>query len=71
MIKKGDRVYHWQEMNEIGRVVEIFTKKNNQLTVGGTTDTIVYYRVEYDSINNPNEKILKTFRSGDIQKYFD
>tara|TARA_B100001121_G_C18593300_1_gene575741 strand:+ start:876 stop:1073 length:198 start_codon:yes stop_codon:yes gene_type:complete len=65
MIKVGDKVYHWQEMNKVGVVVEILRDKNNQMTVGGTTDVRVYYKVQY-----LNEQTV-IHRSGDIHKYYD
>jgi len=65
MIKKGDKVYHWQTINKIGTVVDIITETNNQMTVGGTTEAKIYYVIEY-----PNAK-SEIHRSGDIQKHFD
>tara|TARA_B100000963_G_C22631883_1_gene675369 strand:+ start:2812 stop:3009 length:198 start_codon:yes stop_codon:yes gene_type:complete len=65
MIKKGDKVYYYQTMNRVGTVVEIITERNNQLTVGGTSDARVFVRVEY-----PEGDII-TYRRGDIQKNFD
>ena len=65
MIKKGDKVYHWQTINKIGTVVDIITESNNQMTVGGTTAARVYYVIQY-----PDQKLVK-YRSGDIQKHFD
>jgi len=66
MIKIGDRVYHFQSMHNIGTVVDIITIKNNQLTVGGTTQARVYAKVKFDH----DEKII-TYNMGDLQKYFD
>ena len=65
MIKTGDKVYYYQTMNRVGTVVEIITERNNQLTVGGTSEARVFVRVEY-----PEGEIL-TYRRGDIQKNFD
>ena len=65
MIKIGDKVYYYQTMNRVGTVVDIITEKNNQLTVGGTTQARVYVKVEY-----PEGEII-TYRRGDIQKSFD
>ena len=65
MIKKGDKVYHWQTINKVGTVIDILTESNTQMTVGGTTDARVYYVIQY-----PDQKIVK-HRSGDIQKHFD
>ena len=65
MIKTGDKVYYYQTMNRIGTVVEIITERNNQLTVGGTSEARVFIRVEY-----PEGDII-TYRRGDIQKSFD
>ena len=65
MIKTGDKVYYYQTMNRIGTVVEMITERNNQLTVGGTSEARVFVRVEY-----PEGDII-TYRRGDIQKSFD
>lgn len=65
MIKLGDKVYHWQEMNKIGEVIEIIKDKNNQMTVGGTTDVRIYYEVEYENGE------IKVYNSGDIQKHYE
>ena len=65
MIKTGDKVYYYQTMNRIGTVVEIITERNNQLTVGGTSEARVFVRVEY------TEGDIITYRRGDIQKSFD
>ena len=65
MIKTGDKVYYYQTMNRVGTVVELITERNNQLTVGGTSEARVFVRVEY-----PEGDII-TYRRGDIQKSFD
>ena len=68
MIKKGDKVYFFQTMNKIGTVVNIITEKNNQLTVGGTSEARVYVEVLY---NDGDKTEIIRYRKGDIQKYFD
>lgn len=65
MIKTGDKVYYYQTMNKVGTVVEIITERNNQLTVGGTSEAKVFVKVEY-----PEGDII-IYRRGDIQKNFD
>ena len=65
MIKIGDKVYYYQTMNKIGTVTNIITERNNQMTVGGTTDSRVYVEVKY-----PDDDIV-VYRRGDIQKSFD
>ena len=65
MIKRGDKVYHWQRINKVGVVEEIITEGNNQLTVGGTTEARVFYRIRFQ------DDTVETHRSGDIQKHFD
>ena len=65
MIKIGDKVYYYQTMNRVGVVVDIITESNNQLTVGGTSESRVYVKIEY-----PEGDII-TYRRGDIQKSFD
>lgn len=65
MIKIGDKVYYYQTMNRIGTVIDIITEKNNQLTVGGTSEARVYIVIQYP------EGDVVTYRRGDIQKSFD
>ena len=65
MIKIGDKVYYYQTMNKVGIVIDIITERNNQLTVGGTSESRVYVKVEY-----PEGDVI-TYRRGDIQKSFD
>ena len=65
MIKLGDKVYYYQTMNRVGTVVDIITERNNQLTVGGTSEARVYVVVQYPE----GDKV--SYRRGDIQKYFD
>lgn len=65
MIKIGDKVYYYQTMNKIGTVINIITEKNNQLTVGGTSEARVYVEVEYQAGDT------MIYRRGDIQKSFD
>ena len=65
MIKLGDKVYHWQEMNNVGIITEVISSKNNQMTVGGTTDVRIYYKVEYENGD------IKVYNSGDIQKHYE
>lgn len=66
MFKIGDKVYHFQSMHRIGILSEIKVLKNNQLTVGGTTDTRKYFVIFY-----PDTQTYETHLSGDIQKYFE
>ena len=65
MIKLGDKVYYWRTMNEVGLVVDVIRDKYKVMTEGGTTSSQVYFKVEY-----PNGKTM-TYRSGDLQKYYD
>lgn len=65
MIRLGDKVYHYQTMNRVGTVVDIITERNNQLTVGGTSEARVYVKIEYV------EGDVITYNRGDIQKSFD
>ena len=65
MIKIGDKVYYYQTMNKVGTVVNIITERNNQLTVGGTTEAKVFVEVKYA------EDDIVVYRRGDIQKSFD
>tara|TARA_B100000085_G_scaffold27253_2_gene22653 strand:- start:755 stop:952 length:198 start_codon:yes stop_codon:yes gene_type:complete len=65
MIKIGDRVYYYQTMNKVGTVINIITERNNQLTVGGTSESRVFVEVKY------SEDDIVIYRRGDIQKSFD
>ena len=65
MIKIGDRVYYYQTMNKVGTVVNIITERNNQLTVGGTSESRVFVEVKYSD----NDIVI--YNRGDIQKSFD
>jgi len=65
MIKIGDRVYYYQTMNKVGTVINIITERNNQLTVGGTSESRVFVEVKY------SEKDVVIYNRGDIQKSFD
>ena len=65
MIRLGDKVYYYQTMNRVGTVVDIITERNNQLTVGGTSEATVYVKIEYA------EGDVITYNRGDIQKSFD
>ena len=65
MIKIGDKVYYYQTMNKVGTVINIITERNNQLTVGGTSESRVFVEVKY------SEDDIVIYRRGDIQKSFD
>tara|TARA_B100000927_G_scaffold245016_1_gene207506 strand:+ start:45 stop:242 length:198 start_codon:yes stop_codon:yes gene_type:complete len=65
MIKIGDKVYYYQTMNKVGIVTNIITERNNQLTVGGTSESKVFVEVKY------SEDDVVIYRRGDIQKSFD
>ena len=65
MIKKGDKVYHWQKIDRVGIVEQIITESNNLMTVGGTTTSKVYYKIRYE------DDSIEVYRSGDVLKHFD
>ena len=47
MIKIGDKVYYWQTINRIGTVIEVISDSaDNTMTVGGTTTTKIYYKIQ-------------------------
>ena len=70
MIKVGDKVYHWQTINKIGTVKEIFSDSNNNvLTVGGTTSVRVFYRIHY--INKDKSISEEIHLSGEVMKHYD
>jgi hypothetical protein len=66
MIRTGDKVYHFQNSSRLGTVVEIVSQRNNQMTVGGTTDARVFYKVYF-----PDTKSYEMILSGDVFKHFD
>ena len=59
------KVYYFQTMNKIGIVTNIITERNNQLTVGGTSEARVFVEVKY------SDDDIVIYRRGDIQKSFD
>lgn len=65
MIKKGDKVYHYQKIDRVGIVEQIITENNNLMTVGGTTTSKVYYKIRY------GDDSIEVYRSGDVLKHFD
>ena len=66
MNRSGDKVYHFQNSSRIGTVVEVFSQKNNQMTVGGTTDIRIFYKVFF-----PDTQSYELINSGDVFKHFD
>jgi len=68
MIKVGDKVHHFMEMNNHGRVVNTIVEKNSLLTTGGTSSSNVFVVVEY--IEN-DKKIYRNIRLGDLMKVYD
>lgn len=70
MIKNGDKVYHWQTINKIGTVIEIFSDANKEvLTVGGTTSVRIFYRIRYDNEDGTTYEHIHS--SGEVMKHFD
>ena len=66
MIKIGDKVYYWQTINRIGTVIEVITDSTgNTMTVGGTTTTRVFYKIQYE------DGINVILPSGEVMKHFD
>jgi hypothetical protein len=65
MFKVGFKASYFGTMDKIGTVVKIDYLKNNQMTVGGTTDTRVYITLKYSD----NSEV--TYKSGDLIRHFD
>jgi len=69
MFKKGFKAAHFMSMNRVGTVVEINTTKNNQMTIGGTTDARVYIVLEYKKSDGSLERV--SYPSGDLMRIYD
>lgn len=65
MFKVGFKASYFGTMDKIGTVVKIDYLKNNQMTVGGTTDTRVYITLKYPDNSEA------TYKSGDLIRHFD
>jgi|11_taG_2_1085331.scaffolds.fasta_scaffold105118_2 hypothetical protein len=73
MFKIGFKASHYLSTNRVGKVVDIRYIKNNQWTIGGTTDSKVYITLEYKEKNQNNEIVIKRERylSGDLIRIYD
>ena len=65
MFKVGYKAAHFMTSNRVGKVVEINYVKNNQWTIGGTTDSKVYILLEY-----PNGEKVQHL-SGNLLRIYD
>jgi len=65
MFKIGFKAAHYLSTNRVGKVINIEYTKNNQWTIGGTTDSKVYITLEYLD----GEKIK--YLSGDLIRIYD
>lgn len=69
MFRKGFKAAHFMSMNKVGTVVEINTIKNNQMTIGGTTEARVYIVLEYNKADGTVERV--SYPSGDLMRIYD
>ena len=69
MFKKGFKAAHFMSSHKVGTVVDIIYEKNNQLTIGGTTSSVVWIVLEFDDKNK--QKFKEKHRSGDLIRIFD
>lgn len=69
MLKKGFKAAHFSTMNRVGTVVDIETIKNNQMTIGGTTEARVYITLEYTEVGR--EPVQIKYPSGDLMRVFE
>jgi tRNA(Phe) wybutosine-synthesizing methylase Tyw3 len=65
MLKLGFKASHFQKINKVGTIVNIERVKNNQMTVGGTTEARVFITLRYD--DGTEEVCLST----DLIRQFD
>ena len=68
MFKKGFKAAHFMTSHRVGTVVEIKTKKNNQMTIGGTTSARVYIVLEYREGDRVERE---QYLSGDLIRIYD
>ena len=73
MFKKGFRAAHFMTSHKVGTVVDIIYEKNNQLTIGGTTSSVVWIVLEFENKNKrpPENKFREKYRSGDLIRIFN
>tara|TARA_B100001057_G_C22173878_1_gene690500 strand:- start:89 stop:298 length:210 start_codon:yes stop_codon:yes gene_type:complete len=69
MFKKGFKAAHFMTSHKVGTVVDIIYEKNNQLTIGGTTSSVVWIVLEFNDKNK--QKFKEKYRSGDLIRIFD
>lgn len=69
MFKIGFKAAHFMSSHIVGEVVEILTEKNNQLTIGGTTSSVVWIVLEFEDQNK--RKYRHKYRSGDLIRIYD
>ena len=68
MFKKGFKAAHFMSSHKVGTVVDIVYEKNDQLTIGGTTSSVVWVVLEFE---DKNQKFKEKHRSGDLIRIFD
>tara|TARA_B100000902_G_C26600678_1_gene570324 strand:+ start:334 stop:543 length:210 start_codon:yes stop_codon:yes gene_type:complete len=69
MLKIGFKAAHFSTINRVGTIVDIETIKNNQMTIGGTTEARVYITLEYLKPNGESERVK--YPSGDLMRVFE
>ena len=65
MFKIGFKASYFGTMDKIGTVVKIDYVKNNQMTVGGTTDTRIYITLKY------SDNTEQIYVAGDLIRHFE
>ena len=62
-----EKVYHYQSMNKVGKIVNIYSYSDNRLlTTMGTSEGRLIAEVKYDK----DDRIYK-YNIGDLQKSYD
>lgn len=70
MFKIGFKASHFLSSHKVGKVVDIKTEKNNQLTIGGTTSSVVWIILEYTD-KKTSKVYHEKHRSGDLIRVYD
>ena len=66
MLREGDKVYHYRNINRNAIITRLFKKSSNLLTIGGTTEQRLMAEIKYID----NDEVVTVF-AGDLFKQFD
>ena len=69
MLKLGFKAAHYMSSNNVGVVVNIERKSNNQLTIGGTTEARVFITLEYTDKDGSKSRVV--YPSGDLLRVYE